>query len=278
MRNILVAVDLTNNSQNAFNRAIQLAQISGAKLHVLHCAPSQHADDNPDETAALHAALVTRIEKIIQDEAKSVELDSEVRIEYRRIRIYEAIHRHARSVRADLVVVGRSKSSEGFPRFVLLRTGRIVVNAYCPVLVVVRPVSREYLHVALEVDLSVYVENIIPLVLDFGKQVEMKILHRHPADPPHGLLQRFLRGLRERRLRQYGAQAVRLLQARGLPDSQVSFETTSTGNTETLLAQLKDKDVDVVVVTDLYRKLQHPDTGDGLRSALRAVTCDVLCV
>lgn len=146
MRNILVATNLTGNSENAVIRAIQLSKLSGATLHVLHVARSIQPPGNPDDTALFQAEIGDRIRDFVGRHAASADIEYEAHIENRG-RVYEKVVEYTRKVRADLVVIGRSARSDVLPDSVFLTTGHVITNSPAPVLVVTQPVSGSYRHI-----------------------------------------------------------------------------------------------------------------------------------
>src|SRR5687767_8619819 len=42
IKKILCAIDLTKASRNAFDRALSIARVSGARLYILHAVPKKH--------------------------------------------------------------------------------------------------------------------------------------------------------------------------------------------------------------------------------------------
>ena len=107
IRTILCAIDLTKASRNAFDRALSIARVSGAKLHVLHAVPahyrfSRHAKERLE--------LLTNLRERAEREGvpvRTVEQHGDPAA---------VIVLHANSVKADLVVLG-SNRRRGWRRF-----------------------------------------------------------------------------------------------------------------------------------------------------------------
>ena len=107
IRTILCAIDLTKASRNAFDRALSIARVSGAKLYVLHAVPanyrfSRHAKERLE--------LLTNLRERAEREGvpvRTVEQHGDPAA---------VIVLHANSVKADLVVLG-SNRRRGWRRF-----------------------------------------------------------------------------------------------------------------------------------------------------------------
>jgi nucleotide-binding universal stress UspA family protein len=107
IKKVLCAIDLTRASRHAFDRALSVALVSGARLYVLHAVPAKYPFSwNAKERFELLTSLRERAER------KGV-----------RVRTVEqhgdparVIVLHANSSKADLVVLG-SNRRRGWRRF-----------------------------------------------------------------------------------------------------------------------------------------------------------------
>jgi nucleotide-binding universal stress UspA family protein len=106
VKNILVGADLTANSENAFIRAIQLAQLTGARLHVLHVDRRLQIPGTESETAAHQSQLRDRLRQFVQSRSGPSGIDYDVYLATGG-RAYEVVAQRASSTGADLLVVGR---------------------------------------------------------------------------------------------------------------------------------------------------------------------------
>jgi nucleotide-binding universal stress UspA family protein len=124
---ILCAIDLEKASERAFGRALNLAIISGAKLHLLHSTPA----NTPFNWGATERLLyLTGLRERAEAAGVKVQVDEEHGDPARVI----ALHANARKM--DLVVLG-SNRRRGWRR---LREGsvseRVLRRAAWPVLIV----------------------------------------------------------------------------------------------------------------------------------------------
>jgi nucleotide-binding universal stress UspA family protein len=107
IRKILCAIDLTKASRNAFDRALSIARVSGARLYVLHAVPATHRfSRHAEERLELLTNLRERAERE-GVQVRTVEQHGDPA---------GVIVLHARSVKADLVVLG-SNRRRGWQRF-----------------------------------------------------------------------------------------------------------------------------------------------------------------
>jgi nucleotide-binding universal stress UspA family protein len=129
IKKVLCAIDLTQASQNAFDRALSIARASNAKLYILHAVPanypfSWHQSErfklltSLRERAEREGVLVRTVEQH-GDPARTIVL-------------------HANTRKADLVVLG-SNRRRGWQRFRKGSVGeRVLRGAAWPLLIVPR--------------------------------------------------------------------------------------------------------------------------------------------
>ena len=277
MKNILIGADLTTNSENAFDRAVQLAALSGARLHVLHVDRRLQVPGAEAESSAHRAALEDRLRESVESRARSGVLDYDIHLEVSG-RTYDLINQLARKTAADLVVIGRSKRLVEVPGAVLLTTGQVVAGSGCPVLVVTRPVSGHYKRIALQMKMSRATErNVLSAVCGLGPDVQLTVFQRALDNTAiEGLLGRMQRTMRKRRQRQFTARAASQLRRHGIADDRLSISETDGEPFERLNSVLRAEQFDVVVLTAMHRNLNLPMRRERLISALQAASCDTL--
>jgi nucleotide-binding universal stress UspA family protein len=278
MRNILVATDLTRDSERALIRAIQLSKLANARLQVLHVAHWAHLPGRTEDTTRLLAEIRDQVRTLVSQYVAS-DFGYEVHIESRG-RVYEAINDHARKVGADLVVIGRTTRPDVIPSSVLLTTSQVIVNAHCPVLVVSRPVSRNYVHILLDTNLSASPEQILTPARDFGPDVRLTLMCGAPAEPDSliGTVQRLYARLRRRKRERFAARAAKYLQQRGVSADRMSIDVVERDYDAALLSKLNDEEFDVVGLRSMHRKLRRPESATRLLAALQTASCDILAM
>ena len=107
IKKILCAIDLTKASRNAFERALSIARVSGARLYILHAIPADHPFSwKAKERLELLTGLWERAERAGVP-VRTVEQHGDPA---------GLIVLHANSREADLVVLG-SNRRRGWQRF-----------------------------------------------------------------------------------------------------------------------------------------------------------------
>ena len=107
MKKILCAVDLTKASRTAFERALSIARVSGARLYVLHAVPKQHP-------FSWHAS--ERLELLTSLRRRTDREEIPVRVVEQHGDPARVIVLHANARKVDLVVLG-SNRRRGWKRF-----------------------------------------------------------------------------------------------------------------------------------------------------------------
>jgi nucleotide-binding universal stress UspA family protein len=134
---ILVAIDGSEGSKRAFEKALELAQLAGAKLTALAIEgplPAYAATiGEVDEVKREKDVFFTRLAAEAQEQAE--EADVELEIEIRAGHAAEAIVRYATEGGYDLVVVGHK--GHFLQDYLLGSTAdRVAHHAPCPVMIV----------------------------------------------------------------------------------------------------------------------------------------------
>ena len=107
IKKILCAIDLTAASRGAFDRALGIARVSGARLYILHAVPADHPFSWRQHE---RLELLTRLRQRAEREGVPVRTVEQHGDPARVIVL------HADSRRADLVVLG-SNRRRGWRRF-----------------------------------------------------------------------------------------------------------------------------------------------------------------
>ncbi|MCW5774504.1 MAG: universal stress protein [Rhodospirillaceae bacterium] len=147
IRSILFATDLSERSDRAFARAVALAREHGAKLTVVHVVEGE-----------LPVALVARrrdeASQIVAAELSALQPRLKVELTLETGDPYAAILQCAKSVDADLIVLGRHRARPLVDLFVGTTVERVIRLGALPVLVVRNRVSGPYASAVAAVDFS----------------------------------------------------------------------------------------------------------------------------
>lgn len=273
--NLLVATDIEGQNELALLRALQLARLSGATLHVLHIArrPSGAAgapgDADKDETVA-------GIREFIESHSATSDRECVIHVEHHG-RIHERITGYARSVHAELVILGRSERAAVLPESVLLTTGQVVANAAVPVLVVTQPVAGDYRDVLLEVEMGESPGGLLKVISALGAEIRVTLLvSACTGEPQGGFLARLLASARRRMQRAYIENLHAHARAAGIPATRISFEFVPDDYASALTAKLADSRFDVIGLTRMDKRLRHRASGQHMIGAIQAANCDIL--
>lgn len=157
LRNILVATDLTETSDEVIRTAAALASLTDATLHVLHAFDLQllpYVDQKPSEVGFADRIAQAEIEL---DRQISRTVPSDVVIATRLVEMFvahRAILDHARAVKADLVVLGPHRRRSRGDAILGSTADHVVRTAEMPCLIARGPLTLPLRRVVAPVDLS----------------------------------------------------------------------------------------------------------------------------
>lgn len=269
---ILLATDLAPRCDQATERAVELARLWNADLHVLTVLSPTLLMDDDDESDQVLAEQARRrvLDRLGGYPAKAHVLIGPAE---------EAIVSVASQVGADLVVTGPS-GGEFLGQTVLGGTVRSLMRAaHVPVLLVRRSVLRAYRRVVVATDLSDASRAPIEVAVRlFGSRVSLSVFHafgtpyRMFVDDPGGY---------EAGVREGVAMEIReALKAWSIPGAETLPVIADRGEAPAKLAELAEKhDIDLVVAGTHGRAgLMSLMLGSVARSIVETVSCDVLVV
>ena len=269
---ILLATDLTPRCDHATERAVELARLWAADLHVLTVlspTPLMYDDGESEE------ALASRTRQMVRDRLGDCRAEVHVLIGPAN----EAIVSLAMQVQADLIVTGPSgveflgQTLLGGTVKGLLRAARV------PVLLVKRKVVRAYRRVVVATDLSDASRAPIEAATRlFGRRVSMSVFHafgtpfRMFVDEPD----RYEAGVRNG----VTLEIRQALKAWSIPEAETLPVIADRGDAATRLAELAEKhDIDLVVAGTHGRTgLMSVILGSVAKAIAETAGCDVLVV
>ncbi len=134
MKNILLATDLAAETDRAFERAIQLASTSAAKLHILHVCPL-YAFNNKKQNISLKKETKDTIKKKLASNKEVKNLKPSITVIESAEPFLEIID-HAEKVTADLIVMGMHGKAKLIDMFVGTTIEKVIRKGIKPVLMV----------------------------------------------------------------------------------------------------------------------------------------------
>jgi len=146
---VLVGIDLTDRSRNAFSRAVDLARSRRAALTLLHVT----SDALPPEVAAAHDTFATDVlcDLVSKAQAEGVANATQVLV---RGRDYETIIEQARKDNASLIVIGTHRPSSINQDVLGTTADRVLRYGVFPLLQVRAKAERAYNTILVAVDFS----------------------------------------------------------------------------------------------------------------------------
>ncbi|HEX6939791.1 MAG TPA: universal stress protein [Longimicrobiales bacterium] len=129
LRSVVVATDLSTQSDAALRTAAAIAELTGAALHVVHAYELEAVRGEAEEAPATFPERVATAERRL-DAQIAREVPASVPVASRCVEVYlpeKAILERARAVSADLIVLGRHRG--GASRAILGTTADHVVHA-----------------------------------------------------------------------------------------------------------------------------------------------------
>ena len=171
-RHLLVATDLTDRSQRAFERAIQLKSELGAAVTLLHALePGLFPAIGEERYADAEGLLRNLITELPEDKRAGV--TSEIRVGEPFSSIIDEADKHD----AELIIVGQPAKGGLKEFFIGTTTERVVLHSDLPVLVVNEPVRGAYSHVMVAMDLSEGAIRALETAYRIAPDAEFLIVH-----------------------------------------------------------------------------------------------------
>jgi len=145
---VLVGIDLTERSRNAFARAVELTRAPGASLTLLHVT----SDALPSAVASVHEKFAKEALGDLEARARADGVEATVRLV--RGRDYEGLIDETREVATDLVVIGTHRPSSFVQDMLGTTADRMLRYGSVPVLLVRKPPAGPYASILVAVDFS----------------------------------------------------------------------------------------------------------------------------
>jgi nucleotide-binding universal stress UspA family protein len=146
---VLVGIDLTERSRNAFTRAVEMARLRGAALTLLHVT----SDALPVQVAAAHDTFANDVlhDLVAKAQAEGVANVAQLLV---RGRDYESIIEQARKDDSSLIVIGTHRASSLFQDMLGTTADRVLRYGAFPLLLVRTQAEHAYNTILVAVDFS----------------------------------------------------------------------------------------------------------------------------
>lgn len=281
---VFVATDFSVGAAQAVARAGRLPLTAGGRISIVHVLPGGLP---PKARAAIEKEANRQLEKAVAALSKSRSsvggADIKVASELCHGSAYVEILRHARSLGADLIVLGRHGRRPVKDMFIGSTAERVIRAGDLPVLVVSRKAARPYRRPLIAVDLEDTSRSVVEVALRaLGPEVEAATMvhaYRVPFEGfiTPGALRGDLNDLRKEH-RKTAASGLSRLQA-SLGELGVQWKTSIVrGDARVVvLAEAIRRRADLITVGTHGRKgLSHALIGSVAEWVIQAAPCDVL--
>ena len=277
---VLVGIDLTERSRNAFARAVELARAPGATLTLVHVM----SDAMPAELAAAHEAYAR---EVLRDLAAKARAEGVAGVEpvLARGRDFEGLIEEARKAKADLVVIGTHRPSSLVQDLLGTTADRVLRYGGLPLLLVKSKAQGPYNSLLVAVDFSPASRRALELAIRWFAQA------RIAAVTAYGTSRRSFLG-DDAQAREAAAETRRLA-LKGIlqevrhalgPENEAAIERVvpmvERGWAEDVIlrAAQEEKPQLIVVGTHARGGLQHAVLGSVAEWVLTEAPCDVLAI
>lgn len=277
--NLLAATDLEGQSKDALIRGMYLSQKTGATLHVLYVSRAPEGQEAPATPGGHDDTVESRVrdfvDELVRERPELSNVEVVIHVEYHG-RVHERILEHARSLQAELILIGRSSRAEVLPDTVLLTTGQVLAHAIAPVLVVTQPVAGAYRDVLVDVELTESPAAILKVIGAFGPDTRLTLLVSSDGTPGGGILATLLSGVRRRRQESHIARLFSIAREYGFDENRVTVELVPDDYDQALRSRLTDASIDMIGLTRMDKRLRHEKSGNEMIGALQTAACDIL--
>jgi nucleotide-binding universal stress UspA family protein len=286
-RSLLVPIDLSPGFERVIERAALLPLARKARLTLLHVVPKRlprpaRGSAEIDARKALDAAA-SRVTRTLPE---SVTIQRVVKVGS----AAAEIARHAQSVKAELIVMGRGGGRALRDSFLGSTAERVIRHGQLPVLVVRQPARARYQRPLLAVDLDPVARDVVALMLRVIPPPRPQIALVHVYDTPYqGLIypsftteqaQEYRKSCRQRALREL-ERLLATAPVQGAQDDEISWKPhIRYGSPRIVIPKTVARTgADLLTLgTHGYSGLAHAFLGTVAGDVLREVPCDVLVV
>ncbi len=178
MKNILLATDLTPNSDRALARAIMLAMQPGVRLHIIHVVPPYPFKKAKQLTQSLKEELESIISKNIKSYRSAGNLSFNIAV-VQAADNYLEILKHAHKVKADLIIMGMHGKSKFRDLFVGTTIERVIRKGLKPVLMVKNISIDPYQDVLCGIDFSPGSRAALHVATDIAPNADFHLVHAY---------------------------------------------------------------------------------------------------
>ena len=178
MKNIVLATDLSTETNRAFGRAVKLAATLSAKLHIVHVCPVYAFSTKKKTSISLKQDAEDTIKNALAD-AKGIKKSQATITVLEGGETFTQIIDHAKKVKAGLIVMGIHGKVKLLDMFVGTTIERVIRKGMTPVLMVRDKPQKDYDKVLVGADFSDGSTQAFHIALQLAAKGEFHLLHSY---------------------------------------------------------------------------------------------------
>jgi nucleotide-binding universal stress UspA family protein len=182
---ILFATDFSNFANHAFPFAVQISQMFGAKLYLLHVITSKENENTKEMDNEAAEEITVSIHKEFKDLIKKSNL-TENQYTLRTLvapSAEQGILEYIKDNEIDMAVIGTYGRGWSGPFFLGMVAERITRHAPCPVLTVSKRSNVEIDNILVPIDFSEYSKHALKLAKELAHKYEARLSLLHVIEP-----------------------------------------------------------------------------------------------
>jgi len=282
MKSILMATDLTNNSDRAIERALKLAKEQKCSLHMVHVTPDY-------KSKKMSSALIKATEDLMRGYLKDYKDAGGVKCILHAVsgqHVHEEILSVAKAIKAGMIVLGLHGKTKLPDLFSGTTAERIIRKGTCPVLMVRNKPVGPYRNVVSAIDFSPSSKSALRFSSSLAPQASFLAIHAYdvpvyPFETGYIYLETkiAISGEDQRRLDQFLKDEIKFSKKRNKSGIKLSGKIVQGPVYDTLLKQVKSSKADLLTVGSHGRVGVMPSLLGSLAGALLThPPCDILVV
>jgi nucleotide-binding universal stress UspA family protein len=284
MKNILIATDLTINSDRALERAIRLAKCSGAALHIVHVAPVYQLSGKAKESAALKQDKETLIRAYLSGYKGADTVKAEIHV-VESGNAFAEIIKASQETTADLIVMGVHNKVGFKDLFVGTTIERVIRKGLKPVLMVVDKPKTNYKSVVVGCDFSDSAKSAFNFALQLASGAAINLVHSYDFSETttgHRIelyAGDVIKNIEVAMMQKFMKESDQMLKDHKVPAKNFSHKTVKGAPEHALAAEVKKSKADLLVMGVHSRSgFMSSKLGGVTEAVLANPPCDVLVV
>lgn len=279
MKTILVAIDLSQKDEKLIQRANQSALNTNAKVHILHVRRTLRALGIDHTERQRHDTLMAKINNLIRDNFLHESIMQKVHIA-EGPHVYEQIDHYAKTLGADLVIMGASDPSDETPNFVQTTLEKLLLKASYPILVCSAHTKNSYENVALNISLKSDLIQAIGVLAPMVKNNDIT-LHYFSEDyaaDKETFFARQISKIKKRKEDKFKSKINDLFQINSLFKSDLYFIKHNRNSAHSICEDVQNIKADILVSESLKQELNATKPNTAAREILNNLPCDHLLI